>query len=200
MIDQPTNLFQRYRSYWEPVAADPIVRGYFSLMASLFLTAFLAVFALSPTINTILGLNRKIADQKKIIAALDAKTVSLITAQQNQQQVADLIPLIDQALPEVPHPQGVIKEILNIATASGVEITSLQFKNISLTKDVALPNDEAKTALPTVGFLLSLKGNDDRTRVFLGQLEKQLRYIRTKSFTLTAGAADVTGVAYYERS
>lgn len=193
-------LYQSYRRYYafiEPVAADPLVRGYFSLVASLFLIAFLAIFALSPTINTILGLRKKISDQTRVIAALDAKTASLVAAQQNYSALEEVIPLLNTALPEKPQPQGIIAGVLSTATSAGVTVTGLQFQELSLTADLTTASKEKKTTLPAAGFSLTAAGSPSQIRTFLGGLENLLRYIRVETISFTETAADVVGVGYY---
>lgn len=193
-------LYQSYRRYYafiEPVAADPLVRGYFSLVASLLLIAFLAIFALSPTINTILGLRKKISDQTRIIAALDTKTADLVAAQQNYSALEEVIPLMAEALPEKPQPQGVIAGVLATATAAGATVTSLQFQDLPLTIDLAAASKDKKASLSTADFSLAVAGSPSQIRTFLGGLENLLRYIRVETVSFTQSAADVTGAGYY---
>jgi Tfp pilus assembly protein PilO len=109
--------YQRYYTYLEPVIADPLVRGYFSLVASFLLVAFFLFFALSPTINTILALQKKITEQKKIIASLETKISNLTAAQENYRQVESLIPLLLIALPDNPSPQTVVGSVTSSAEA-----------------------------------------------------------------------------------
>ena len=75
--------FSRYYTYVEPVIRDPIVKGYFTIIASLFLISFFMFFALSPTATTIVGLFRRVEDQKQTLAAMDKKISDSIVAQNN---------------------------------------------------------------------------------------------------------------------
>lgn len=161
--------YQKYFAFIQPVVNDPLTRVYFSLALSLFLIAFLVFFALSPTVNTVLGLRKKIADQERIVAALDAKIMALVTAGENYNQLTPQLVLLDLALPENPHPQGLIDNVLRAATASAVTISSLQFKPVNLSGE--------GTNLE-VGFSFSAKGEKTRLHDFLIKLENLLRYIR----------------------
>ena len=113
---------RRYYTYIEPVTTDPIVRGYFTLVASMLLVAFFIIFALSPTFSTIVGLNRKIEDQKKVIVDLDSKISSLIKAQETYSQVESQIPILMIAVPQKPSPDEVLLDVVKTATASGVTV------------------------------------------------------------------------------
>src|SRR5574340_639843 len=115
--------YSRYYIYLEPVVSDPLIRGYFSFVASLFLIAFLLVFALSPTVNTMLALQKKIGEQRRILAALEQKIGALVTAQQNYSQIESNLPVLLRALPKSPDPQVIAEGVTQLASASGVTVT-----------------------------------------------------------------------------
>ena len=188
--------YQRYYAYLSPITSDPIIRGYFSLVASILLIAFFLVFALSPTFNTIVALQKKISDQKAIISALDAKIAALITAQDTFSKIENKVPLVYLALPDKPTPQGIAADVLSSASSLGLTVLSLQFQAIPLSK-----NTETKiiisNGLPTVSFSTSVIGSQEKIRNFIGDLEKRLRYLRLKNFTVNLGSADITGLGYY---
>ena len=195
ITDNITRRYQRYYTYIEPIVTDPIIRGYFSLAASLLLIAFLLVFALSPTINTIVTLRRKISDQQTIIKNLETKTRNLITAQENYNQAKVLIPALFIALPEDPTPQTIISGIISSASSSAVILGGLQFKNINLDKN--LPG------LVTVELSVSMQGSPSQVRSFLGKMENTIRYVRITNLGVNNPvdsqkiSADIKGVGYF---
>lgn len=212
MIDfkTATARYSRYYTYLEPVMADPLVRGYFSLVASLLLVTFFVIFALSPTINTILALNKKIADQKKTIAALDTKIVNLVSAQQNFAAAESLVPLLENALPKNPTPETVVHQILVVATNSGVTVSTLQFKPMTLLSDKPegtpqVPEEIAAmvpSELSPLPVTFSINGNRQTTKSFLQKLEDSLRYIRFNRIGLSFekngdSHTDIAGISYY---
>lgn len=194
--------YQRYYAYLSPVASDPLIRGYFSLVASLLLVAFFLVFALSPTFNTIVVLQKKITDQRLIVSSLDSKISALISAQDVYSQIEKQVYLLDMALPSKPNPQGMAADVVSTASSSGISLVSLQFQTIPLSKDA-----DAKiiiaNGLPTVSFNVSLVGSQDKIRGYIGELEKQLRYLRFINLSINLGdgkgsvTADMTGLGYY---
>lgn len=167
-MDNIKSGYQKYFAFIQPVVNDPLLRVYFSLALSLFLITFLVIFALSPTVNTVLGLRKKIMDEEVIIAALDAKINALVAAGENYNQQATPLALLNQALPDKPYPDGLIANVLGTATVSGVTVSSLQFKPVALTGD---DNTD-------VNFSLSVAGSQIQLRDFLVKLENSLRYIR----------------------
>lgn len=193
----------RYYSYLAPVAADPLIRGYFSLVASLLLIAFFLIFALSPTFNTILSLQKKIDDQNKTIAALDTKINALIRAQDVYSQINNKIPLLNAALPDVPDPQLIAGNIMTTATSSGTAVISLQFQNIPLTADAEISKPVTANEMPVVVFNAGISGEQNQIHGFIQDLENHLRYIRLEKISVNyqsgvnSVTADVEGYGYY---
>ena len=212
MIDLKTipARYERYYTYIEPVMVDPIIRGYFSLVASFILVAFFVIFALSPTVNTILSLNKKISDQKITITALDAKIAALISAQQNYSQVENFLPLVDTALPKKPMVQTAVNAIFETASTSAVTVSGLQFKTFTLfggappttqtTTDLADMVPQGLLALP---FSLSFHGSANAPQSYLEKLQNSLRYIRFQSLSVSRQKDNLTtnidaaGFTYY---
>lgn len=203
--------YRRYYTYIEPIITDPVIRSYFSLVASLILVAFLLIFALSPTIDTIIGLQKKISDQKDILGKLQTKTEDLIAAQESFRQVESSIPVLLVALPENSVPQTVITQIMSSASPSGATPTSLRFSELPVTQTYSAsdlanhqkpPTNDLK--LPMLDFSLSLIGSPAQVRSYLGKLEDSLRYVRFQSLLFNINpdnpnivSADAQGVGYY---
>lgn len=194
--------YQRYSTYLTPIVSDPLIRSYFGLVASILLIAFFLFFALSPTFNTILGLQKKIQDDQTIDAALQQKISDIIHAQDVYSQIQPQLNLLDQAMPDKPFPQGLIADILNSASSSGVVLSSLQFQSVPLTADAVVKNPSVN-GVPAVTFSVSIAGSNDQIRQFLGNLESRLRYIRIQNITVNFGTkvgsvtADITGTGFY---
>lgn len=217
----PGRRYSKYYTYIEPIIADPVIRGYFTLVASLLLTAFFILFALSPTFSTIVGLVRKIDDQKKVLAALDSKINNLILAQENYAQIESDLPLLEAALPVKPVPETILLGVLDSASGSAVAITSFQIGDVYLSGVnptekalVAPPSKGVKqtlvssAGLPTVNFTVSAKGTKENIRQFVGKLESMPRLITLSVISIGKESssndstnnyiADIAGNAFYK--
>lgn len=198
--------YSRYYIYIEPIVSDPLIRGYFSLVASFLLIAFFLVFALSPTINTILTLQKKIAEQRRVVAALDQKITNLVAAQANYSQVESSLPILLTALPQTPTPQTIISGVVTIASSSGLVLSGLQFRDLPLSKDsidTAVKTGNTTGAL-TVNFTLTTVGSRDKIHDFLTRIESLPRQIHLVSFgvanvpeTPKTNSINVSAVGYY---
>lgn len=189
--------YSRYYIYIEPIVSDPFIRGYFGLAASLLLIAFFLIFALSPTINTVLALQKKIGEQRQVIKSLDQKISDIVVAQQNYAQAETLLPTLLETLPDKPNPQTIIAGVLNSASSSGLAISSLQFQNIPLSKDLIATNFD----LSTIKMTFSVTGSLDQFRAFLTKLEGFPRLIRVTNLGISASdkktTETVSAVGYY---
>lgn len=200
--------YRRYYTYVEPIVTDPLVRGYFTLVASIFLVAFFLIAALSPTVTTILGLVKKIDDQKKIITAMDLKINNLVLAQENYSQIENQLPLLYAAIPTNPDPAEVLTEVVTAASTSGTTVKGVQFGEISLSGDETPIGDPTRKefldlGIPTVKFSLTAGGNRTQIQSYLERLENQPRILRLKIVSMSVDtksgqiAADISGLAYY---
>lgn len=192
--------YSRYYIYLEPVVKDPLIRGYFSFVASIILVAFFMIFALSPTVNTILTLQKKIAEQKKLITNMDEKIANLVTAQENYSQIQSSLTSVLLALPLNPSPQAIISGVNEFASGSGATVSDLQFQDIPLSKDTIKAAQQQildSTGLPTVNFSLTVSGPMDKVRTYLGDLENLSRLIHLKSLSVNSQQVSVTGLGYY---
>lgn len=217
----PGRRYNKYYTYIEPIIGDPVIRGYFTLVASLLLTAFFILFALSPTFSTIVGLVRKIDDQKKVLAAMDTKISNLILAQENYAQIESDLPLLEAALPVKPVPETILLGVLDSASGSAVAITSFQIGDVYLSgvnPAQKAPGDPSanvvkqtlisSAGLPTVSFIVSAKGTKENIRQFVGKLESMPRLITLSVISIgresnsdndsNSYLADIVGSAFYK--
>lgn len=208
-----------YYTYIEPVITDPLIRGYFSLAASFFLISILLVFALSPTINTIVRLRKTMAEYREVLGALEQKIAALVAAREKYQKFKAEIPVLLSALPDTVSAETVIGEVVDTATASGVAITGLSFGNFPLSMELAATaapperfgaggkkdtRDVFSLGMPTIGFNLTVSGQGQAIHNYLARLENLPRIIRITSLTMgkTDGgeeAANIDGMAYFKK-
>ncbi len=198
--------FRRYYTYIEPVISDPVVRSYFSIIASLILIALFLIFALSPTLTTILGLVKKIDDQKKTISAMDQKINDLITAQDSYNSFQPHLPALVTALPDTAVPETALDSIYLAASASAVVISTLQFGDIPVSSTAALrnlSNDAGKSLkldkVKVIDFSMVVTGAPEKVETFLTRLEKMRRIIKiiNLSFGSKKGTMTISAKSFF---
>lgn len=214
--------YSRYYTYIEPIISDPIISGYFTLVASMLLTAFFIIFALSPTFSTIVGLFRKIEDQNKLVTKMDAKISNLILAQENYTQTEPLLPLLDIGLPYKPAPENIILGLIESASQSGVSIKTMQIGDAFLT-GIAPPQKKeeppiemnrsqvgyiSELKIPLTEFTVGVSGNKEDIRRFAGRIQNLSRITSLSVISIGADiftiepdpnklSANISGVTYF---
>jgi hypothetical protein len=126
---------QRYRRYYqslEPVFKKSSSRAYTTIIFSFLAISLFGWYAIRPTIPTILYLRREIADKTVINKQMEDKIGALIEAQSVYQEVEPLLPVVDQALPGQPDAIPLIIQLRNLASRSGVLISSVQLPSVPL--------------------------------------------------------------------
>jgi len=80
-----SNRYSRYFTYIKPLARLPIIKTYGPAIFSLLTMSVFIVFAIKPTIETILVLQKQLADSDKIVAQINEKTDNLSKGRENYQ-------------------------------------------------------------------------------------------------------------------
>lgn len=197
--------FGRYRRYIEPIARDPLIRGYFEIVATLLLISFFLLFAIRPTLNTVFGLQRKIADLIDVNNRLDSKIQSLITAQSNYAKFEPQLFMLDRALPSRPEVDTMVIDIENIVAGSGTKLNSLTVARTGLTPDAWTSNLGFETGKRVpLAVSLNVAGDFVSGQNLLKTLIKAPRIITVNGITfakIDAKTADlnvnITGVGYF---
>lgn len=188
----------RYYRYIEPVVRDPLIRGYFEIVATILLVAFFVMFAIRPTLKTIAGLLRTIDDLKQVEQALDAKINSLVQAQANYSRIKPKLPLLDKALPPKPEVDNLVIDLERRMQENQVEIAGLSVEGTGLTPDAwkLNPNFVEKSKVP-LGFSLTTKSGFPKAELLLSSLanDDRLMSIQRVSFS-SSGESKELSIGY----
>src|SRR5687768_1922307 len=101
--------YTRYREYYLNIVnlykqkAD--LRAFLEIILSLITVTIFTIFAIKPTVLTIIGLVREIEDKKTTLAALEQKVKNLETAGNVYVENQDVIPIVNSAISTLPAPQ-----------------------------------------------------------------------------------------------
>lgn len=150
---------RQYRKYIEPVIRDPLIRGYFEIIATIALVIFFLVFAIRPTFNTIAELYKKTDELKQVDTDLGKKIKSLILAQSVYAKLEDRLPLLDRGLPIKPQVDSLITDLESVVAKNQVEMSSFTITKTGLTPDAwSLTKDFKKGEKVPIPLILSVKG------------------------------------------
>lgn len=121
--------YTRYKSFFLNIVAlynsKPSLKIYFELILSLTTIVVFALFAIRPTILTILEINNEIKTKESTITKLEKKISDLQKATNILQNESANLSLINQAVPSESEIDKYISQIEFLASNTGVQITSI---------------------------------------------------------------------------
>jgi len=184
--------YSKYRKYYNQ-RINPFVRSkhasaYTMIILSIFTVSFFGMFAIRPTIRTIVELKRQIQDNKEIDQALQNKINSLMMAQEEYQFITDFVPAINEALPDQPNIAGLLVHLDKLATEKEATITGLQVQSISFKPPTSSTTDKTKATVTqptTIDIMIKLSGNYQQLLPFLEKLLTMRRTVVAKSLEIT---------------
>jgi Tfp pilus assembly protein PilO len=171
--------YYRYHRYFfglQKAAKAPQVRSFAWLSLTIFTICFFLVVAIRPTLVTIARLNREIRDKKEANQKMQAKINSIIAAQDEYAQKLDLLPLLEEALPERSEFPRLASFIERLASENGAVLKSLTFNQIGqVGKD---KNKAVSSETGSLEFSLNVSGSYPNLKAFLAKLEDSRRIIK----------------------
>lgn len=117
--------YKRYYQSIEQVASKPQARAYTTAIFSFLAVSLFGWYAIRPTLQTILFLQREIDDNKKINQQMEEKIGKLIEAHATYQSIKADLPYISQALPPDPELLSALGQIRNVAQLRGASISAI---------------------------------------------------------------------------
>ena len=179
--------YSRYRSFFLNVLnaynSKPNLRIYLELMLSLVTITIFSIFAIKPTILTIIEISNEIKGKEATIVKLNKKISDLKTANNILQSQSENLSLIDQAVPNEAELKKLIKQIETISILNSVEIKSLTSSEL-LIKGIREKKKKVNdvTALPDnpeeLPISFSISGDYQNLSTFLKSVENLRRPLK----------------------
>jgi Tfp pilus assembly protein PilO len=161
------------------------------VILSSILVIVLLVVALKPTLVTISGLLGQIRQQKEISVKLDKKISLVQQAITEMNSVADVQPLLENALPENADWSVIATTLAQIATQSGLVVSDLVIDKIPLGPNEPLVTSDQKyvpqvpQGIIPIRFTLTLAGDYTQMRKVVSDLEGWGRVIMITSIDIS---------------
>lgn len=168
------------------------LRVFLELILSLSTMIIFIVFALKPTILTIVSLYKEINEKRSTLSTLNQKITDLQTAANVFDQSQNFIPNVDAAVFGNPEPDTVSKQILGLASKNGVNLLGISIgQTIILGKSTTVKGTSDIKPLPesaqSMPVSISIRGSYSSLLGFIKDLEN-LR-IPIKVDTLSIGSS-----------
>ncbi len=203
MVSAPSSnvRYSRYFTYIQPVLKSPIVKTYGTYTLTFFTMAIFIIFAIKPTIETIIVLQKKIEDSNLVLEKINKKSEDLSLGKQNYQALDPTIrQKINMAVPDTLSLKTLIQSLEQAANTNQASISALQVQPVTIeSKD---PNS-VSTALGEIEFTFNIEGSYNTLLTVLKQIQSSTRLISIENLLFNKALdgnillLSVTGKAYY---
>lgn len=187
--------YSRYKEFflniWRLYNTKPSLKIYLELILSLSTITIFALFAIKPTILTIIELNKEIVTKQETISKLRQKIKNLQTANLILQDENLTPQIIDDAIPDDAATETLVKQIELLSSQNSVQILSLSVSDVNILGK----NDVRKKSTKTINlpegsneleFTFSVTGSYINLINLLKALETLRRPIKIDSFLINA--------------
>ena len=190
----------RYFTYIQPVTKIPIVRTYGSTIFTLIMIVVFVFFAIKPTVETILVLQKKLEDSKIVLQKVQKKAENLSLGKANYDNLAELFTQkVQPAIPDSISLSSLVLTLEGAALAHQASISALQIQPQSLQ-----PKDTNKVGSMTeIEFTFNIEGNFQSLVSVLQDLKVSSRLVSVHNLSFNKVAdggsliMSISGKAYY---
>lgn len=200
--------YYRYKEFFLNISAlykkRADLRAFLEIILSISTIVLFLVFALRPTVITIIDLLQQIKEKQSTLSALTQKVKDLGTAGVTLSQNQDTIPDIDVAVPTLPDPDIFSEQIEGLAARDSVQILSISFDQMSIVGPATQKNGVGSKPLPgnanEMPFSISSKGSYANLITFIKDFEnlrisKKIDALSINSSTTDKGVTVVAAIS-----
>lgn len=173
-----TTKYEKYYKDVLPYIKKDKNQQYFAIILTLGASIFFALFAINPTLSTIVKLRKEVNDSKAVERQLDQKVKNLSALSGAYQNVQKDLPDILEAIPQQPNAPALLAQIQSVAEDSETEITNIVVSPVDLTAPES-------TASSQVSFELTARSDYENINKFLISIIDIQRIVSVDSFTIT---------------
>lgn len=194
--------YSRYFTYIKPVTENKTVRSLAPYIFSLITIIILIIFAIRPTVSTIINLQKNIADNKQVLQELENKAQNLITGKKNYENLSpDTKRKIDAAVPDKPFVTSVIFDLEN-SVKPQASASALQIQPLTLIDNALQIGKKAKLSSGEIDFSYNTTGSFINLLKTLQNISNSPRLIQINNITINKQPENptvlsITGKSYY---
>lgn len=189
----------RYFTYIKPVTKLPIVKTYGSTIFTIFAITIFVFFAIKPTVETILVLQKKLETYDEALAKINKKANDLSLGKQNYQNLdQDIKDQIQLSIPDSVDLKSVIQTLEQTAKKNEASVSALQVQPFLLEV-----KKDTYGSLAEVNFTFNVEGQYHNLISLLQDLKSSVRLISIDNLSLNKVSEEgglvmsISGKAYY---
>lgn len=187
--------YSRYRGFFLNILdlykTKPNLKIYLEIILSLTTIIVFSLFAIRPTVLTIIELNNEINNKRSLINTLKQKTNNLTRASTLLQSQSSNLNLINEAIPSNANLDIAINQIEKLASNHQLQILNIASTDLILSgesKKKAKASDVKAMAgdASELNLALSVSGSYENLLAFMVSLENLRRPLKIDSFTINS--------------
>ncbi len=195
-----SSIYSRYFTYIKPVTKLPIIKTYGSTIFTLLIVTIFIFFAIKPTIETIIVLQKKLDDSNAVLKKVNQKVSDLSLGKANYEKLPAKTKLqIETAIPDNARLRSVIQTLEQTAKNHEASISALQIQPLVLTTKSA----SQLGTLSEITFTFNIEGAYQQLISILKDLKSSTRLISVDNLSIaklsegTGLIMSITGKAYF---
>ncbi len=171
--------YSRYYTIIKPILRNKQVQNYSSISFSLILIIIFVIFAIKPTLETIVSLQRSITQQKQIYQQLLKKADNLSLGRKNYQALNEgARTKMEDLIPDKTDIAGLLTTLNLTAVENQASISGIQIQPVELTQTTPQSRGDKKEEIL---FAFNLTSSYAQAINFLDTLKSSSRLISIKS-------------------
>lgn len=177
-----TSKYSRYFTYVKPLVRLPIVRTYGTTIFSILVMTIFVFFAIKPTVETILLLQKKLDDSNQVLKKLQKKAEDISLGKQNYDNLDSSVKnRIQAAIPDSIELKTVILTLESMAKIHDATISALQIQPQIL--ESKLENQVG--TLSEINFTFNIEGKYQNLISILQDLATSSRLLSIDNLSIT---------------
>jgi Tfp pilus assembly protein PilO len=209
MVKLPKNYFEnlsvtKYREYLKllPTIKRENTKLVMMLIFTFVSLSFLGIFAINPTLSTIIELQKQLQESQSVNQQLKTKINNLSNLQQQYTNLSGDLPFVYDAIPQNALIPTLIGQITTLAQKSTIQIVSLHTSPVVLVDTKIPPTFKSHTSFT---FTVEATGSYDQLIQFISSLTHFSRIVTIESISLIKNSKtnnlllSIEGREYYKK-
>lgn len=195
-----SELYSRYSTYIKTFTKIPIVKTYGHTVFTMIMMIIFIIFAIKPTVETILVLQKKLADSNQILEQLKDKATDLSKAKENYNALdQDVLSKIGSAIPDKPDLKSITLTLEGFSKKYDASVSALQIQP----QVFEVAQIDSLGTVSEIEFNFNLTGEYGNLISILQEIKQSSRLISIDKLSLsqiTEGSGltmSISGKAYY---
>lgn len=193
--------YSRYATYIAPLGKIPIIKTYGTTIFTLFMMSIFILFAIRPTVETIIILQKQLSDYQQVLDKINQKSSNLAIGIENYKKISNspVLQKVQTAIPENVELRTFVRSLEDTALKNEATISGLQLQPLSIEQE----NNTSQKTLSTMDFTFNVSAPYPKLLIILNKLKTTPRLISVDRVLLTRSTEtrtvlmSISGKAYY---